>query len=79
MPTITDNKIKELNEPDLEGPPTQAEVEAAFDGIYLGTRKYDYASFPRPIGRFPAQQNTRRNAVQRTMTRPVSITHFQER
>ena len=46
LPTITDKKIKELNEPDLEGPPTQAEAEAAFDGIYLGLHKYDYASFP---------------------------------
>ena len=46
MPNITEKKVKELNEPDLEGPPTQAEAEAAFDGIYLGLHKYDYASFP---------------------------------
>ena len=38
MPNMIDKKIKELNEPDLEGPPTQAEAEAAFDGIYLGTQ-----------------------------------------
>ena len=87
MPNITDKKIKELNEPDLEGPPTQAEAEAAFDGISLGTHKYDYASFwtfssltlnmvsrtqlnwtdvPITLS-IPVQQNTRRNAVQRTM------------
>ena len=41
MPNITDKKIKELNEPEFEGPSTQAEAEAAFDGIYLGTQKYD--------------------------------------
>ena len=29
MPNITDKKIKELNDPDFEGPPTQAETEAA--------------------------------------------------
>ena len=49
MPNVTEKKIKELNEPDLEGPPTHAEAETAFDGIYLGLHKYDYASFPRPI------------------------------
>ena len=54
MSTVTENKIEELSEPDFEGPPTLSDVTAAFDGIYLGLQKYDYVSFPRPIGCFPA-------------------------
>ena len=50
MPIATDNKIGEMIKPDFEGPPTLAEVTVAFDGIYFGLQKYNYVSFPRPMG-----------------------------
>ena len=57
MPFVTDDKIDDMDEPDFEGPPTLSDVTAAFDGIYHGLQKYDYVSFPWPIGRFPSSQN----------------------
>ena len=53
MPAVSEKKVNELNEPELEGPPTLADVTAAFDGIYLGLKNMT-VSFPRPIGRLSA-------------------------
>ena len=56
VPTVTDDKIDDLDNTDLQGPPTLADVTAAYDGIHLGLQKYEYVSFPRPISRFPSLQ-----------------------
>ena len=57
IPFVIDDKIDDMDDPDLEGPPTLANVTAAFDGIYLGLQKNEYVSFPHPIGRFPSSHN----------------------
>ena len=57
MAVVTDDKIDDMDEPDFEGPPTLSDMTAAFDGVHLGLQKYDYVSFPQPIGRFPSSQN----------------------
>ena len=57
VPIVTDDKIDDLDNTDLQGPPTLADVTAAYDGIHLGLQKYEYVSFPRPIGRFPSSHN----------------------
>ena len=57
VPVVTDDKINDLDNTDLQGPPTLADVTAAYDGIHLGLQKYEYVSFPRPIGRFPSSHN----------------------
>ena len=36
MPPVSERKVNELNEPELEGPPTLANMTAAFDGVYIG-------------------------------------------
>ena len=34
VPTVTDDKINDLDNTDLQGPPTLADVTAAYDGIH---------------------------------------------
>ena len=57
IPFVIDDKIDDMDDPDLEGPPTLANVTAAFDGIYLGLQKYKYMSFPHPIRKFSQSHN----------------------
>ena len=55
---ITDYKIDSMDDTEVHGPPTLENVNSAFPiGIYLGLQKYEYVSFPRPIGRFPSSHS----------------------
>ena len=50
-PIVTDYKIACMDDTDVQGPPTLGNVITAFpNGIYLGLQKYEYESFPCPIG-----------------------------
>ena len=54
-PIITNYKIGSMDDTDVQGPPTLGNVTTSSpNGIFLGLQKYEYVSFPRPIGRFPS-------------------------
>ena len=47
-----------MDNTEVHGPPTLENVTSAFpNGIYLGLQKYEYVSFPCPIGRFPSSHS----------------------
>ena len=56
-PKITDYRIDSMDDPDVQGPQTFEATTTTDDGIWLGLRKYEYVSFPRPIGRFPSSHS----------------------
>ena len=73
MPNVTEKKIRELNEPDLEGPPTQAETEAAFDGIYLGTKNTTMYRFHNQLDGFQPHTHY---GITKTVPPERSINHI---
>ena len=56
-PKITDFKINSMDDSDVQGPQTFEATSTTGDGIWLGLRKYEYVSFPRPIGHFPSSHS----------------------
>ena len=56
-PKITDYKIDSMDDSDVQGPQTFEATTTTDDGIWLGLQKYEYVSFPRPIGRFPSSHS----------------------
>ena len=56
-PKITDFKISSMDDSDVQGPQTFEATTTTDDGIWLGLQKYEYVSFPHPIGRFPSSHS----------------------